>query len=481
MDIAIRVANMLMAVDILVGAGLDPGHSIVDIVLGSARDHADHIADHLEWSEQGRSNHYLANLVGLLWAASHLAPDRRTDAMLAFAAAELLREGDRQFGADGGNYEGSTNYHRLSGELMLFGVALLAGLRQDDLERLDNARTDALQMRVPWRAGPLPRYLLPNGGMTIVPPALREKLFRARELVCAATRPDGRVVQIGDTDSGRLFKLTPIGRSEDGANGRVYCEDPLDHRALVAGIGALFGLLEDARTIDSIAIGRLAHGQTFALPAVQPVKDHGDIDATIQSIASLPAECRRHRYIKFAESIPLDAWRRAAFPDFGLYSFTGDRGFVAFRCAPPPSPEAPLGHTHDDNLAIEYVLGDECRIDPGTYCYTPLRAWRNRYRSADAHDVVRAVNWEVAPPSSELFAIKHTAWARCLAWGATGVAGEIATRHGRLLRALKLTVSGIDIWDGARPPDRLRPVAPPIDVALGYGNLGAQATSSGLI
>ena len=75
--------------------------------------------------------------------------------------------------------------------------------------------------------------------MTIVPPALREKLFCAGALTRAATRPDGRVVQIGDTDSGRLFKLTPTGRSEEGADGRGFCEETLDHRALVAGIGAL--------------------------------------------------------------------------------------------------------------------------------------------------------------------------------------------------------------------------------------------------
>ena len=120
MDVGIRVANILLAMDFVIGAELNPDQNLddqdlIDIVMRSVRDHADHITDHLEWSERRRSNHYLANLVGLLWAASHLAPDRRTDAMFTFGAAELLLESDRQFGADGGNYEGSTNYHRLSG------------------------------------------------------------------------------------------------------------------------------------------------------------------------------------------------------------------------------------------------------------------------------------------------------------------------------------------------------------------------------
>ena len=128
MDIGIRVANMLLALDLVIGAGLDPGQDIIDIVLRAAREHADHIATHLEWSESGRSNHYLANLVGLLWAASYLPSDLQTDGWLAFASAEFLQEADRQFLPDGGNYEGSTNYHRLSGELVLFGISLLAGL-----------------------------------------------------------------------------------------------------------------------------------------------------------------------------------------------------------------------------------------------------------------------------------------------------------------------------------------------------------------
>ena len=474
MDVGIRVANIVMAMDLAIGAGLDAGHELIDqdlidIALRSVRDHAEHIASHLEWSERGRSNHYLANLVGLLWAASHLAPGPRTDAMFAFAAAELLQEGDRQFGADGGNYEGSTNYHRVSGELLLFGVALLSGLSDGDLARLDNAPGDALRVRAPWRAGPLPRYALPEGGMTIVPPALREKLFCAGALTRAATRPDGRVVQIGDTDSGRLFKLTPTGRSEEGADGRGFCEETLDHRALVGAIGALFGVADDAGTIDSVVIARLAGGRSFPLPAVRPPADHGDLDAIIESIAALPADCRRRRHIAFAAPVRANAWRRAAFPDFGFYGFAADESFIALRCAPAPPATAPLGHTHDDNLAVEYVLGGERRIDPGTFCYTPSRQLRNRYRGADAHDVVRAADWDVAPAGSDLFALRHATWARCLAWRPDGVAGEIAAPRGRLLRALKLTETGLDIWDGVQPPDRLRPVALPIEVAAGYG------------
>ena len=67
--------------------------------------------------ESGRSNHYLSDIVGLLFIAAYLPPTAETDAWLAFATNELVGETERQFHRDGGHYEGSTSYHRLSGEL----------------------------------------------------------------------------------------------------------------------------------------------------------------------------------------------------------------------------------------------------------------------------------------------------------------------------------------------------------------------------
>jgi hypothetical protein len=471
MDVAIRTATILMALDLLVGGQLDPGQELIDVVLAAARDHAVYIVDHLEWSETSRGNHYLANLVGLLWAAAYLPSEPWTDEVLAFVASELLHEGDRQFGDDGGNVEGSTNYHRLSAELVLFGVALLAGLSEQDLARLDNARIDLLRVPAPWR-GPLRRHVLDCGGLTLAPPQLREKLYRAAALMRSAARPDGRVVQIGDTDSSRLFKLTPAGRIEQHAGGRSFREDALDHRATASAIAAFFEG-GDALTPDATVVRHLAGGRRFPQPAVVAVADHGDLDAVIAAIASLPAASQRRRLVAFTDTVAIEQWERAAFPSFGLYIFKTERCFVAFRCAPRPPPHAPLGHTHDDNLAVEYVLEGACRIDPGMLCYTPSRALRDLYRSAAAHDVVRAVDWDVARPGAALFGLDHAAWAQCLAWQPTGVAGEVVRRRGggRLLRAVRLTRGGLEIWDGVHPPDRLRPLESQIEVASGYGKV----------
>jgi hypothetical protein len=468
MDVGIRIANILLALDLLMAADLCPEREVTQAALAGAREHADHIAAHLEWTDGARGNHYLANLVGLLWAASHLPADSRSEALFAFAASELLREGERQFGPDGGNHEGSTNYHCLSSELLAFGVALLAGLADHDLRRIDNARADAVRLLPPWRAGPLPRHPLPDGSVTVVPPAVRERLFRAAEMIGAATRPDGQVIQIGDTDSGRLFRLTPVG-AVGAADDPTFHDDPLDHRATAQAIWALFAAADGAQSLDAVAIERIAGGRTFPRPDAIATADHGDLDAVVATIEAWPAECRRCRRLAFGGAHA--TWQRAAFPRFGLYVFRAGGDFVAFRCGPAPHADAPLGHTHDDNLAIEYVLGDAARIDPGTFCYTPSRRLRDAYRGADAHDVVRAADWDVARAGAALFALTHAAWATCLAWRPHGVAGEIVAPQGRLVRALRLTDTCLEIWDGVAPPGRLRPIKPQIEVAHGYGRL----------
>jgi hypothetical protein len=100
---------------------------------------------------------------------------------------------------------------------------------------------------------------------------------------------------------------------------------------------------------------------------------------------------------------------------------------------------------------------------------------RNRYRGADAHDVVRAADWDVAPAGAALFTLAHTAGATCLAWRPNGVAGEILAPQGRLVRALRLTDTCLEIWDGVAPPGRLRPIKPQIEAADGYGRLPGAA------
>ena len=117
MDVAIRAANLLLAWDIFRAAGVSFDIEFMREFSRSAFEHGSHIATNLEWSSHLRSNHYLADVVGLLFVAAYLPASTLTDAWLLFATRELLAEVQNQFLADGGNFEGSTCYHRLSAEM----------------------------------------------------------------------------------------------------------------------------------------------------------------------------------------------------------------------------------------------------------------------------------------------------------------------------------------------------------------------------
>lgn len=234
MDVGIRVANLLVAVDLLRNGGAELDQPFLQLVHNTVHEHAIHVLNHLEWAEQGRSNHYLADIVGILFAAAYLPSSAETNAWMAFAARELASEIECQFLADGGNFEGSTGYHRLSAELILFGLALILGLNEDEVATLLQ-RHPRLDVRPPQSDTPLRTYNVDNT-KTLLPRSAFETIAKAAALARDLTKPDGHVVQWGDNDSGRLLKLQPAWvRVRQGiGDGAAWVEDSLDHRSLVA-------------------------------------------------------------------------------------------------------------------------------------------------------------------------------------------------------------------------------------------------------
>src|SRR5262249_54243013 len=79
------------------------------------------------------------------------------------------------------------------------------------------------------------------GRGTPIPSWLTSILVRAAGLARDASKPNGQVVQWGDTDSGRLLKLQPAWTEASPAarQGAAWVDDLLDHRALVAAAARL--------------------------------------------------------------------------------------------------------------------------------------------------------------------------------------------------------------------------------------------------
>lgn len=471
MDIGIRAANIALTLALLAGAGLSLAPAVEGVVAGSLDDHAAHVAEHLEYSESGRSNHYLANLGGLVWS-NWLLTGEESERRLIFAIAELLNEADNQFLSDGGNYEGSTNYHRLSGEIVLFALAVILSLDDATLARLERAEPPRRAWRAAFPRLPLKRFSDAKGRPGIIPPAVLRKLAGAARLARAVQGADGTAVQIGDTDSGRFFNLHPTALAESfgGAAGE-FVENTLDHRGFADAVVVLFGAATQSRKMDAVLVQRLA-GSAGAIAAPQPapsIADFGDLDALIARWQAMPEASRRLRRLPLGETIEPGQWSRDAFPDFGLYLFRHDDLLISFRCAGAAPTHAPRGHRHDDNLSIEYRLKTDERRDPGSFVYTPSIEQRNLYRSAAAHDAPRMRGQPLAKLGSSLFDLEETGHARCLAWRPDGVGGEVTSAAGTILRILRLSSHELAIYDCVRPPAELAALPAPLPLSKGYG------------
>ncbi|MCA1696897.1 MAG: heparinase II/III family protein, partial [Actinobacteria bacterium] len=147
------------------------------------------ILEHLEYSPHLTSNHYLADLVGLLHILGARPMTQFSRASVRLAAASFQREVIKQFLADGMNFEASTGYHRLSTELVLFG--LLACSR----------------LGIP------------------IKPMVRSRFAQALDALETLTKPDGFLPSVGDDDSGLVCGLASRRNPRNGrsvaAAGRV--------------------------------------------------------------------------------------------------------------------------------------------------------------------------------------------------------------------------------------------------------------------
>ncbi len=426
MDVAIRVANWLVAYDLLraYGAPADPAFEAV--LVASVHDHARFIAANLEWHPVFRSNHYLADICGLAFASAYLAnggrPPSSARRWLALAARELVAETELQFYPDGGNKEASTCYHRLSAEMVVYTTALLASV----------------------------------GALT--PPQYQGQLERVRRMLgfsAWATRHDGQVAQVGDNDSGRFLAVAPLPARVTVAEAKArwanlegydelpdddvhWAQDSLAHaHLLVAGQALLDGpergslgraLSAEVAWAASGASGQEATQACRALwrGAPVPIGARPGASSGGLSVDELEAagshSTLRWRLVPGGGGL-LDGLEAVAFPDFGLFVLRSRRLYLAIRCG-PVGQAGGGGHSHNDQLGLEVELdGRPWSRDPGSYLYTPVPEARNAYRSAQAHLVPHMDGAEPGDLSAGLFLLPERARARCLWFGPEGFAG----------------------------------------------------------
>jgi hypothetical protein len=133
--------------------------------------HGRHIFHNLEYSERLTSNHYLSNIVGLVFLGILLPELKEAKQWVELGIRELEAEMLKQVYPDGVDFEASTNYHRLANELFLSATML--------------AQKNG--------------YVFSNNYLS--------RLQRMIEVTGNLLRPDGTVPIVGDQDNGRLHRL----------------------------------------------------------------------------------------------------------------------------------------------------------------------------------------------------------------------------------------------------------------------------------
>ena len=490
MDVAIRVANWLVAYDLFSVCGAEFDEEFKKIFIRSVYEHGLHIVNNLEWNEELRSNHYLSDIAGLVFVAAYLPGTSETDAWLAFAVQELVKEVERQFYPDGGNFEASTSYHRLSAEMVVYATSLVLGLPEEKANALRDYDHTLIKVKPGLKISPLPFYDLPirknpkfkiqNLKLTSAfPPWHFERLEKMAEFTMHITKPNNHIPQIGDNDSGRFFKLQPVFNKmtvaeakkrylnledyEDLPDAALYWdEDFLDHRHLVAAINGLFdrddftaftgdGWLE-TDLVRNIGRGiRLSSYKDDNKPtAAEKVRIGSDKrwSELCGKLGTMPEEQKQVIDIPLPDGAA-DGLKLYAYPDFGLYIYCSKRLYLAIRCG-PVGQNGNGGHAHNDQLSIELnVDGRDIVADRGTYLYTPLPERRNEYRSVKAHFAPQVEGREPGSLDLGLFKLGDEAKAECLYFGKDGFIG-ICHGYGQpVWRILHVKKNKLLIWDCA--------------------------------
>ncbi len=449
MDVGIRVANMLVARDLLLSSGFTFDFQTEAIFAASVRSHARHVAENLEWARHFRGNHYLANIVGLLFCAVYLPRGEESDLWLHFATLELLEEIDYQFHPDGSNFEASVCYHRLSAEIVLWGLALLDGLAAEKCIALGCPRV--WPGRVPPRhsLSVVPFHAIPGSERSgPVPPWCRERVAGMTAFTRAMTRPDGFVTQFGDNDSGRFLTLADSEQQRAGGNP----DDPawsLDHSGFLAAAEAFLGCRPTeigAELLMLLAQRQPAHQTMREAKSPVPVGDTSVWQELHALAQACPGACRQRSEFLSTPGL-LDGLSLRRFAGMGCHLVKSPRLYLAIRCGEIGL--AGLGaHAHCDQLALELMIdgADQVR-DPGTYIYTALPKRRNDYRSASAHHVPRSETREPANLDLGEFDLRGAAEGECLYFGPKGFIGRHAGYGEWIYRIVSLEVDRIVVLD----------------------------------
>lgn len=371
MDVGIRTANLALAYSLFKSQCFKFDENFEYIFSNFLFEQCNHIMKNLEWSEILTSNHYFANISGLLFGASVLPECKQKHKWLKFSIEQIKNEISKQFLDEGSNAEGSTAYHRLTGEMAVYSCALIEGLAI-------------------------------KGICSPIDEEIKSKLLGAGLFTKAVTRPDNIITQIGDNDSGMFFRLSPTGSTvkpsdavkkyKNLCNYRPYEEDKIyidenlnDCRTFVSAVGGLFGSTYfeneiNTYPLEASLISVLSNGKVLKANVRNiPVRlENVTINLSYTNTYEISSNG-----IDLVKNI-----KQEIYAEFGLYIFKSDNLYLVVNGS-DNGQKGNAGHAHNDKLSFElFIGGNPIFQDPGTFVYTALPDERNNFRSTKAHNTI---------------------------------------------------------------------------------------------
>lgn len=398
MEVGIRVSNIIIAYDWFkqIDLSLKNDNYFKSILEKSISAHLFFIVNHFEYKKDLRANHYLGNIAGLTFITSYAIENKEINKWLAYCIQEVENETNRQFFKDGGNFEGSTSYHRLSAELITYPTALLEFVGKKRMNSLKKVNPFFSLFYPSLRKDTIAKFK----DNCLFSDSHYDKIYNIGRFTRAIIKPNNEIVQIGDNDNGRLFKFIPIGvflskieleskyeNIKEDNESFFWDENELNHSSLLSTIDSFFNS-ENENSIEYDFINQLVEKKEIP-------KEKTKINYSNELIPNL-------KYSKTKEiplqNITIKDIECLHFDNFGIIIFKNKSFFLSIFYGANNKSQISWGHQHNDKLSFDLSLNNkDIYFDPGTYCYSSNHKMRNKFRSNFNHNNIVVNNEEQNP------------------------------------------------------------------------------------
>ncbi|PLX16136.1 MAG: hypothetical protein C0601_10960 [Candidatus Muiribacterium halophilum] len=493
MEVSIRVINMLLAFDIF--KQLDKlnilDDTFTEIFLTSVYEHGLHIFENLEFNSKFTTNHYLSNIAGLIFISRYLKPDKTTINWLHFSINELVKETEKQFYDDGGNYESSSCYHKLSSEILVYSFSVLLGMEQNILKHL---KKNYQKMKISPNKCMYSIIKKEEDYKICFSDRLIKKFFKIGVFLKDIMKNNNNIPQIGDNDSGHFIKLSSYGEFMSNSEAQekylnlkgyinylekneykesyYFDENNLNVESLIGCFKGIFLTdkeFNNGSKLEESFIKNLSGNNKLKI-AVEENKENN-----IQRGEKYFLLKNSLKYLKKQTFIGKNLkykLKNYFYPESGIILFKSDELYLCFYST-PVGQNGNGGHSHNDKGSVELVINN-CEIlkDPGSYIYTADPKRRNLYRSTPSHNCISVDNIEqnnLENSVEKIFKLKETYKSEILEFNDTTATMLITYKNIKNLRTVKIYNNKIHIID--RCNKRFEINKSTVSYSNGYGKL----------